>query len=92
MNGVGIAVVEWLIKAVRGYLFAGLVFSIPFLLFGIQRLDPDARGWWRIGFRIIIIPGLCVFWPLFAVRWVRGKRTPVERNAHRLAAPQSPAT
>ncbi|MEM9487153.1 MAG: hypothetical protein AAGA83_26065 [Cyanobacteria bacterium P01_F01_bin.116] len=85
MDGVGVAVVEWMIKVIRAYVFAGLVFAIPFLLFGIQQVDPDTKGW-NIGFRIIIIPGLCVFWPLFAVRWLRGKRTPTETTAHRLAA------
>lgn len=89
MDGVGVAVVELLIKVVRGYLFAGLVFSLPFLIFGIHRVDPDAGGW-NIGFRIMLIPGLSVFWPLFALRWLRGKRTPVERNAHRMAATQPP--
>lgn len=87
MESVGIAVVEWLIKVVRAYLFAGLIFSAFFLVFGIQRVDPDAEGW-RIGFRLVILPGLCVFWPLFAVRWVRGKRKPVERNAHRALTSQ----
>lgn len=80
-----IALVEWLIKAVRAYVFAGLVFSVPFILFGIHRVDPDAKGW-NIGFRLIILPGLCVFWPLFATRLLRGKQRPTERNAHRIAA------
>ncbi len=85
MDSLSIEVVEWMIKAVRGYLLAGLIFAIPFVIFGVQRVDPDARGW-NIGFRLIIIPGMCVFWPLFAVRWVRGKRKPIETTAHRQAA------
>ena len=85
MESVGVAVVEWLIKVVRAYLFAGLIFSAVFLIFGIQRVDADAEGW-NIGFRLVILPGMCVFWPLFAVRWFRGKRKPIERNAHRVVA------
>lgn len=85
MDSAGVAVVTWLLKAVRAYLFAGLLFSVIFSLFGVQRVDPDAQGL-NIGFRLIIIPGMCVFWPLFAVRWVRGKRTPTERTAHRATA------
>jgi hypothetical protein len=85
MDGLGITVVELMIRVVRGYLFAGLIFSIPFVIFGVQRVDPDATGW-SIGFRLIIIPGICAFWPLLAVRWVRGKRTPTETTAHRRAA------
>ena len=87
MDGIGVAVVEWLIKAVRAYIFSGLVFSVPFVLFGIQRVDPDARGW-AVGFRLIIIPGLCAFWPLFMIRLIRGKRRPTERTTHRVAAAQ----
>ena len=89
MNGVGGAIAETLIKIVRGYLFAGLVFSVPFVIFGIQRVDPAVKGW-NVIFRILILPGLSMFWPLFAVRLVRGKRHPVERTAHRLAAEQAP--
>lgn len=85
MDGTGVAVVEWLINVVRAYVFAGLIFSVVFVLFGVQRVDPDAKGW-NIGFRIIIIPGLCAFWPLFATRLLRGKQRPTERTAHRLAA------
>ncbi len=85
MDGVGVAIAEILIKIVRGYLFAGLVFSVPFVIFGIQRVDPSVKGW-NVLFRVLILPGLSVFWPLFAVRLVRGKRHPVERTAHRLAA------
>lgn len=85
MDGVGVAIAETLIKIVRGYLFAGLLFSVPFVIFGIQRVDPSVKGW-NVLFRVLILPGLSVFWPLFAVRLVRGKRHPVERNAHRLAA------
>jgi len=85
MDGIGITVVELMLRVVRGYLFAGLIVSIPFVIFGVQRVDPDATGW-SVGFRLIIIPGLCAFWPLFAVRWVRGQRAPTETTAHRRAA------
>ncbi|MGB3615347.1 MAG: hypothetical protein WBA10_16255 [Elainellaceae cyanobacterium] len=88
MDGIGIAVTEWMLKALRAYLFAGLVFAVPFVLFGIQRVDPDAKGW-TIGFRLIILPGLCTFWPLFAVRWAKGKGRPTETTIHRTAAQSS---
>lgn len=84
VDTVGVTVVEWLIKVMRAYVFAGILFSAVFVVFGIHRVDPDAQVW-RIGFRLIIFPGLCIFWPLFATRWIRGKHKPVERNAHRIA-------
>lgn len=80
--------IELVLNAIRGYLFAGLLFSALFIVFGVQRVDPDATGL-NLGFRLIIVPGLCIFWPLFAVRWFKGKKTPTEKNAHRLAATQS---
>ncbi|MGK7925728.1 MAG: hypothetical protein AB4290_10860 [Spirulina sp.] len=39
-----------------------------------------------IFFRILILPGVTAFWPLFALRLLRGKIHPSERNAHRIAA------
>lgn len=77
--------IELVINAIRGYVIAGLIFSAVFIVFGVQQVDPDAKGI-NIGFRLIIVPGLCVFWPLFAVRWIRGKKTPTERTAHRVSA------
>ncbi|MEO0376261.1 MAG: hypothetical protein AAF329_16895 [Cyanobacteria bacterium P01_A01_bin.17] len=81
-----IAFIEWLLQAVRAYAFAGLVFSIPLILFGLHRVDPDARWSWNIGFRLMILPGLCAFWPLFAIRLLRRRQRPTERTAHRVAA------
>jgi hypothetical protein len=68
------------------YLGGGLLFAIPFTLFGVKRLDPHAaHGSW--GFRLIIIPGTMAFWPLLAKRWFGGMTEPPrERNAHRTLA------
>lgn len=161
MNETAIAITEWLIKLVRLYLAAGVIFAVIFLLFGVQRLDdgshwgvPDLlhalthpreimqspgkllqgglriiaaiwlvwtcfsypfeavmknphslklwtllqgillilAGLWIVGrsvsFRVLLIPGLAIFWPLFALRWVRGKHLPEEQNAHRRLAKQ----
>ena len=38
------------------YLFAGLVFAIPFVIKGVTKIDEGAHGS-KWGFRIIIIPG-----------------------------------
>lgn len=89
MNEFAIALVEWLLKVIHAYLIGGLIFSVPFVIFGIHRVDPNVQGW-SILFRIIIMPGLLIFWPLFAVRLVRGKTAPTERTAHRVAAQATP--
>ncbi len=68
------------------YLLIGLVFAVPFVTRGVGRIDPVAReGTW--GFRLLIIPGILVFWPLLARRWQSGStEPPCECNAHRRAA------
>lgn len=68
------------------WLAVGVTFALGFLAWGVHRVDPAARaaGW---GFRLVILPGVAAFWPLFAWRWWRGVREPPEeRTAHRAAA------
>lgn len=67
---------------VGSYVLAGLLFAVPFVIRGVDRIDPVARGstW---GFRLIVLPGVVALWPLLAVRWMRGTQPPAERNAHR---------
>jgi len=52
------------------YLLAGLVFAIPFVLRGVTKIDESAHGT-KWGFRVIIIPGTIVFWPLLLKKWLR---------------------
>jgi len=78
--------IENLVLAAGLYLATGLLFALAFVTAGVQRLDGDARGG-TIGFRILILPGAVLLWPLLAVRWARGAGVPAERTAHkRLAA------
>jgi hypothetical protein len=65
------------------YVAVGIFFAIPFVLRGVNRLDPHAaNGTW--GFRMLIIPGTVFLWPLLLRRWMSGERQPpTERNAHR---------
>lgn len=88
MDSTAISVVGWVINLVRAYAIAGLIFALLFVTFLVKRVDSGAQGW-AIGFRILIIPGVVAFWPMFAVRLLRGKGHPTEKNAHRLAAKQS---
>ena len=67
------------------YAGLGLVFAVPFVWLGVQRLDSEAHGS-GIGFRLLILPGVAVFWPMFAYRWRLGiAEPPVEKNPHRLS-------
>ena len=68
------------------YLAAGAAFATVFVATGVQRLDPVARdGTW--GFRVVIVPGVVLLWPLLARRWAAGSvHPPRESNAHRRRA------
>ncbi len=79
-----IEIAPWLVRALGAYAALGVVFAVPFLVRGIERLDPGARdsGW---GFRLIVLPGVVAFWPLLLRRWLAGAGLPVEFNAHRRA-------
>jgi hypothetical protein len=75
-------IIVWVVTA---YLGVGLLFGVAFVLIGAGKLDPHARaGTW--GFRILILPGSVLLWPLLLPRWLFGGGQPVERNAHRVAA------
>ena len=67
------------------YVAAGLVFALPFVFRGVNRIDSIAsESTW--GFRVIIIPGVIALWPILARRWMRGLPPPPQSNAHRKAA------
>ena len=52
------------------YLVLGVLFVFPFLIKGLARVDEGANGS-TIGFKIIIIPGVIVFWPLLLKKWMK---------------------
>ncbi len=76
---------EALVGALGIYAGLGVLVAIWLQLRGLDRLDPGAAGvgW---GFRILVFPGLVAFWPLLALRALRGGGPPAEHNAHRDAA------
>lgn len=55
------------------YLAIGFLFAIPFVIKGVHKVDEAAHGG-SIGFRIIIIPGTMVFWPLLLKRWMKAAK------------------
>ena len=52
------------------YLVVGFLFMIPFIIKGVNKIDEDAPGS-SIGFRIIIIPGVIVFWIVLLRKWIK---------------------
>ena len=73
-----------IVYTMAGYASLGLVFALPFVFLGVQRLDSEAQGS-GIGFRLLILPGVAAFWPMFLCRLRRGiVEPPVEKTPHRL--------
>lgn len=71
------------VYALEAYFGLGLIFAVLFVWIGVQRLDSEAQGS-GIGFRVLIVPGVTAFWPMFLYRWARGiAEPPAERNPHR---------
>lgn len=77
---------ELIVKYATLYLISGVIFAVLFSFRGVERVDPEAKeGTW--GFRLLILPGATVFWPLLAYRWLsQSGSPPTERNNHRNAA------
>jgi len=77
---------ETLVKAIVGalelYSALGFLFAIAFVACGVQRLDLQAEGT-SFGFRLLILPGVAAFWPMFLHGWIRGLVEPQRRNFHR---------
>ena len=57
------------------YFAAGLLFAVLFAVWWAGRLDPVARSG-TPGFRLLIIPGAILLWPLLAVRLLRNRPEP----------------
>lgn len=67
------AIASQLLTLVGLYLLIGMVFALAFVFRGAGRIDPAAQhGTW--GFRILIVPGCAVFWPLLIGRWLAAAR------------------
>jgi hypothetical protein len=65
-------VTEVILVIVAIYLVCGLLFAIPFVIKGVTDIDAGALGS-SIGFRIIIIPGVTIFWPWLLKKWIQSK-------------------
>jgi Na+-driven multidrug efflux pump len=61
--------VEILLIIAAVYLLMGVLFVIPFLMKGLKKVDEGAHGS-TVGFKIIIIPGVIVLWPMLLSKWM----------------------
>lgn len=58
---------EIIISVVTTYLSVGALVAVVFLSIGIERVEPGSRG--SYAFRTLLIPGICLLWPLVLWRW-----------------------
>ncbi len=58
---------ELIVQSATVYAAIGALVAVLFLLFGIDRIDPAARG--AYAFRPMIAPGIVLLWPVVVVRW-----------------------
>ena len=81
-----ITLASWIWGGIGIYMALGLVFSLLYVTIGVGKSDPAVEGA-TVGFRLIIIPGVALFWPMLALRWIRGDSAPPEETSpHRTAA------
>ena len=60
-------IATYLIEIGQYYLMVGAGVAALFLVFGIDRVEPSARG--SYPFRPLLVPGICLLWPLVLYRW-----------------------
>jgi hypothetical protein len=78
--------IKTFVYGLETYAGLGLIFAVPFVWFGVQRVDSEAQGS-GVGFRLLILPGVAALWPMFLFRWTRRiVEPPVETNSHRILA------
>ncbi len=56
-----------LVIGAQAYAGIGLLAGLAFILFGVDRVDPAARG--AHAFRPLLLPGFMLIWPLAVARW-----------------------
>jgi hypothetical protein len=63
-------IAQLILYVLGAYVLGGLLVGVPFVLRGVERVDPAARGTSLI-FRLLILPGTVALWPLIAAKWRR---------------------
>ncbi len=63
----------WITLALGLYAGVGLLFALPFLAWGLPRMDAATRGT-SFAFHLILLPGTAALWPLLLRRWLRSSR------------------
>jgi hypothetical protein len=62
-----LALADIIVALATAHAALGMAVAVAFLLLGLERVDPAARG--AYAFRPLLLPGLVLLWPLVAWRW-----------------------
>jgi hypothetical protein len=60
--------IEIVLIVLSAYMVMGLCFIIPFLIRGLNRVDPVTTHS-TVGCRILAAPGMFMLWPILAWKW-----------------------
>ena len=63
-----IAAAESFLAWVEVYALIGVAVAAAFLIIGVGRISPEARGAYL--FRLLVLPGVVGLWPLVLWRWI----------------------
>jgi hypothetical protein len=77
-----LALATALASALGFYLVLGLLYGLYFISFGAGVMVPAARGA-GLGFRLMILPGAIMFWPVLLARLIKGYPAPAAPRALR---------
>ena len=66
-------IIAVIISIIGLYILCGILFAIPFLIKGVTTIDEGAHGS-KLGFRIMILPGTIIFWPVLLKKWINAKK------------------
>ncbi|MEO6722863.1 MAG: hypothetical protein ABIN67_21025 [Ferruginibacter sp.] len=64
------AIVSILLWIIFIYLCCGMVFAIVLLASGIGKIVEGAQDS-SLGFKVLVIPGIIVFWPALLQKWIK---------------------
>ena len=66
-------VVNGVLLTLAIYVAIGSILAVPFLIFGIGRVDHAAKDApWT--FRVLVLPGVIALWPFMLRRWLSPRR------------------
>jgi hypothetical protein len=66
-------IIQFIFTIAGIYLVCGFVFAMAFIFKGVQVIDEGAKDS-TAGFKMIIIPGCVIFWPLLLVKWITASK------------------